>query len=396
MSAKIRNDRIAVTRPNWARDVGVEYTFKTRVFTSRDGTETREALRQSARVALKFSTTLTRPKMARHVADLRKGLDVPFGVLADWLPAYTASAVTAGAATIPVEETPLWLVAGCQIIVTTGTHEDLFTVDSVASDTVTISGTTSVDYPARTRVSLAYTARLADKVEFSAETTGVWTGNVRYDAVPGTGQETYGAAGADTFEGEEILLLRPNWSDRPRITFLQEREEFDPGMGRNLVSAPEQADHFSARYNFTGITATKADTLISFFMRHRGRRNSFWCPIWARDIEPSATSTGSALTFQVDGSDFRDAYDAHPVYQAMIAIWDDGTWQANRVTAITGTTDSIVEFGAAWDQDITPDTNILWLLNCRFESDVLDVRWLTDTVCETSLPVRSLFAPAGA
>ena len=394
--ALIRNNRIAVTRPNWSREVGVEYTFKTRIFTARDGTETRESLRLSARVSLQYNTVLSRNKIARYAADLRKGLDGLFAVRAEWLPARVDSLVSAGASTIPVTETPRWLVAGCQIVVTTGTHEDLFTVSAVASDTITIDGTTSADYAEGSPVHLAYSARLPDSFNLNAETPGVWAGAVRYDVLPGTPVETFGPAVADTFENQEVLLLRPNWADRPQFTFTQAREEFDPGMGRSLVQAPQRADHFAAKYSYAGYNADRVDTLISFFLRHRGRRNSFWCPIWASDIQPSETDTGSASTFQIDGSDFRDAYDDHPVYQAMLAVWPDGSHQANRVTAITGTTDSIVEFSGAWVESITPDTTIYWLPNCRFDSDVLDVRWLTDTVCEISLPIRSLFAPAGA
>jgi hypothetical protein len=292
-----------------------------------------------------------------------------------------------------VASTPGWLVAGCQIIVTTETHEDWFEVSAVGGGVVTILGATSAEYPPGSRVHLAYTARMPDKAPVSAETASVWTGRFRFEVLPGTPAETYPAASGDTFEGREVFLRRPNWSDTPRLDFGQERETFDPGIGSNVVAAPQLDDHLTVRYGHTGLNAASSEDLIGFFLRQRGRRNPFWTPLWTRDIAPSATDTGAATSFQIDGSEFRAAYDGHQVYRAMIAFWGDGSHQINRVSAITGAADSVVEFAAPWDQPILPTTRVHWLLRSRLESDTLDVRWRTDTVCEVALPIRSLYAP---
>lgn len=387
-----RNAAIAVTRPNWSRAVGIEYSFKTGIYTSRNGTEQREALRQTPRVSLKFSTVLSRAGILRHTADMAANQLGPIAVRAEWSRAETSDPVLAGAFTFAVSVVPAWLFEGVTLTLTDAVNEELVEVLDVTDTTVTVDTAFSQDFAAGTRVNLAYWTRPPEKVNFSAETDTLWTGNVRYDVLPGLPRSPCPPQMPFFYKGHELFLTKPNWRGKPKITFLQERDVFDPGLGKIVVSAPEEANHLQLQLGYSRTNSEDADAMIAFFLRQKGRRTAFWMPTWSRDILPSDTILPAANTFQIEGPDFRAAYTDDAVFQAMILFNADGSYQANRLESIGGTTNSELSFQDNWLNSITSDSKIMWLPLWRFATDTLDVQWLTDTVAETQFSIKTLFA----
>lgn len=385
-----RNANIATPRPNWSNPVGVEYVFKTNIITSRDGHEQREAQRQTARVALKFTTAMTRSLMARHQGDMAKGQLSFWAVRAEWAWVRIASDHTSGGLTIDVDSVPHWMVAEQKVILETSTDEDLTSVAAVSGTTITLGDVTTKDYPAGTKVFLAYWTRTAASASFTAQTSRLWTGAVRYDVSPADGVETMTPPFPFTFGYANMLLNKPNWREAPKITFKQERDVFDPGSGLIDVFAPHDSDPLQMQFGFTGLSVTQSEELVSFFKLMKGRRGSFWMPTWMDDLEPSDTQIDGANKFKIEGEDFRNAYDGHGIYQTMIAFYDDCTYQANTILNISGTVDSEITFENAWSQEINSATKIYWLVRCRFDSDVLDVRWVTNETAEVQYTVLTM------
>jgi len=387
-----RNANIATPRPNWGNPVGVEYSFRTDIFTSRDGSEVRAATRQRARIALSFTTALTRPGMARHQQDMAFKQHVLWAVRAEWAWVRLSAELLAGGSIIDVPEITDWMVVGQEIIIETDTNEDLFTISAVNTDTleITLSDNTTRDYPVGTKVYLAYLSRIAASSNFTAPTSRVWTGAVRYDVNPGEGAAITAVPPNFTFGFSNMFLKRPNWRDSPRISFDQVRDVFDPDFGLIDVFAPQAADTVSMDYNYTGLSKSQSDELVAFFHAMKGRRTSFWVPLWFDDIQPSDEQIGGADTIKIAGEDFRNAYDGHLVFRSVIAFYDDCTYQANTISGIGGTTDSEVTFENDWSQEINSRTKMYWLVKARFQSDTLDVQWLTNEAAEVTYSLRSL------
>ena len=391
MRVLTRNAPILVTRPNWSRGFQVEYTFKTGIYTSREGDEQREALRQSPRVALRFSTLLSRAGLTRFSADMAARQAEPFATRAEWKRSRLAVEMLAGANTFTVSELPLWMSAGASVILTTSDSEALYEIDSVEGTTITLTSNAERTYPAGTRVHLAYWVRADADVGFTNETDMLWSGQVRYEVIPGTPLAPARKSGGRAYDRRELLLTKPNWRTAPRLKFLQERDVFDPGQGLMEVSAPHRGDNLRLQVGFTGLNAEKSDALIEFFLRQKGKRGAFWMPTWSRDIQPSETVLPAANTFQIDGPDFGEAYADHPVFRVMIAFWPDGTHQINKVVSIAGA-DSVVTFEDNWSNPVGPETRIMWLPLWRFDTDTLSVEWQTDTIAETQFALRTIYA----
>lgn len=387
-----RNAPIFSPRANWSSGVSAEYDFRTSIITSRDGHEQREAMRQTARQAVTMSALMTRDHITRLRADLTAGHGEEIKVRAEWLGVRTSEDVASGSV-LTFEEVPDWVTVDGQIIATTATHEDLLTVTATTATTVTVEESISVAYPEGTMIHKALPVRFPETVNVQASTETVWTANSRFEVIPGRQVETFSAAPLDTFEGRELFMLKPNWRDQPDLSFMQQRDVMDVGIGRDSILPYGLAPHYMAQYLFSGLKQTRARQIIDFFLRMRGRRNGFWSPIWSREFTPSETEIAGDNTFRVDGDDFRTAYEDSPIYVAMVAIWDDGTYQANRLSSLGGTTDTDLTFVDDWENPITPETKVYWLPYCRFNSDTIEAQWLTMETCEITMAINTLYAP---
>lgn len=387
-----RNALIATPRPNWRNPVGVEYTFRTDIFTSRNGSEVRAATRQRARIALSFTTAMTRALLARHQQDMANNQDALWAVRGEWAWVRTTAIASFPTTEIEVASIPDWMVAGQQIIIETDTHEDLHTILSVDKDTstITLDDVTTRDYAEGSKVYLSYLSRIAASSSFNALTSRLWAGAVRYEVNPGEGEAITAIPPAFTFGSAKMLLTRPNWRENPKVSFDQVRDVFDPGYGLIDVFAPEAQNVVTVEYGFTGLSREQSDELVAFFLAMKGRRTSFWVPLWFDDIQPSDDQIGGADLIKIEGEDFRNAYEDHPVFQSVIVFYDDCTYQANTITSIGGSTDSEVLFEDDWSQEINSQTKMYWLVRARFQSDTLDVQWVTNETAEVTFAMRSL------
>ena len=385
-----RNVNIAAPRPNWSNPVGVEYTFKTGIITSRDGTEQRHAQRQTARVALTFTTAMTQALLSRHHGDMVKSQEALWAVRAEWAWVRVASDAVSPTNEIVLEEVPDWMVVGQAVIIETPTNEDWFEVDDINGTTITISDVSTIDYPAGSKVYLAYWTRVGASSDFTALTNQLWTGAMRYDVNPGGGEPSSGIAPAFFHGYDKMFLKKPNWRTGPKITFLQDRDVFDPGIGLLDVNAPWAANVTKLQYAFTGLSREDSEELVTFFHAMKGRRTAFWVPDWNKTVLPSDTQIVGDNIIQIDGSEFRSAYNGDPTYQSMIAFYPNCGYQANTITSYGGTTDTEITFEDDWSQEINSGTRLYWLVRARFESDTLNVSWMTNLAAEVTYALRTL------
>ena len=377
-----RAGRIAPTLPNWNEPVRVAYEFSTGIVTSREGHEQRWANRQRARVAVRFNTMLTQRKLQRFMADLAESGHEPFTVIAPWRRTEIAAGAAPGATVLTVTAPPFWLVAGSSIVLAAPDFWEAAQVLSVAGSAVTISGGLSRAFPSGTTLYGAYRARAPEEPQFQAHTATVWTGEMIYDVDPGSDPQATPAASPALFEGREVFLTRPDWSDRPRVSFRELREMVDSEFGVVQSSSPTRRTDMELRLRYVGLDAESSEDLIAFFLRHKGRRGSFWMPTWQRDLTPTGTVASGATTFTVAGTDAFYGFSGSDLYNVVIARWPGGH-QVNRVTGlaiVSGNTR--FTFANPWSASLDAAAMISWCPRWRFETDRLEVSRQTSTVAE--------------
>ncbi len=386
-----RNEVIAVTRPNWSGEVTEDYTFKTNIFRSRNGTETREAMRQSARIALQYVSVLKSAGMQRHMADMAERPERLFFIPVRWRSTFLTAAATVATDVLTIATPPFWIVPGQPIIITDEVNEEAATILSVVGSTVTLEGNLSVGFANGSRVMMAHKGRTAPKVAFQSITDMVWNGNVRFDVDPGWEPQPYPEVILPTFEGRELFLTEPNWRDGISIEFDALFETVDSGRGTIWVSTPELDQSRIEKMGYSNMTAEATDALIAFFLRHKGQRTGFFMPSWQDDVSHIGTVTSGAFTLVAPGVDFAAAYAGSTTYNVLIAFFEDGSYQVNRIANIVVSgSDSQLTVVDGWAQDVTQGTRISFCHHWRFASDTLSVRWITNKVSNVEIAVQTL------
>ena len=387
-----RIGRIIAARPNWVSPVTVEFQFKTNVFAARDGTEQRESLRQSARVALSYNTLLDRATLRRHMGDLAEGQHLLFTVPTEWRRLFLSASTAGGETTISLDGTPFWLVPGAVLVVSDGSVAERVKVASVGVDSATLTAPIVSAFASGANVFHAYSARAQGSVGFRAAADRTRTTTLRLDVDPASDPQPLIPASPATFEGDELFLTKPNWRDEPETTFLQEREDVDSGVGPMEAWTPRVDHTYTLQLGFMGATADAAETLIATFLRMKGRRGSFRMPTWQQDIDARIAAPAASSTIEVAGSEFHAAYGASKVYNVVMVRWPDDTYQVNRIAAVNldVSLNSVLTMVDPWTRDVGGDATIMWCPLWRFASDVLEVEWSTTRVAEMTLAMQTL------
>lgn len=389
-----RNADILVTRPNWSGGVNEEYSFKTSIFRSRDGTEKREAMRETARVAVQYLTVLKKAGMVRHMADLAEDQTRVFYLPARWRSVLAGTDGLLGNDFIAVETIEYWMVVGADIIISDGVSEEKHTILTVNASSLSLDGTTTGKaFPASSRVMPAYQVRAADQVDFEALLDNLFQANVRYDVVPGSNTQPALALTPDTFEGRDLFLTEPNWAGAPGVGFNALREIVDAGRGVTAVNSPVLDSTRLTRLSYTGMNKAQSDALVAFFLRQKGQRTGFFMPTWVDEIEVAGVEAAANGKLLVSGTEFKDAYEDSTVFNVLIAFWPDGSYQANRIAsmALVGS-DTDLTMTDPWDAETPSDIRVMFCHHWRFASDTLSVQWITNTTAEIEFTLSSVQA----
>lgn len=389
---KTRYGGVAGPRPNWNRPVELKFEFRTGVNVSRDGTEQRWAMRQTARVSLAYGAMFTQPEVMRLQADVESGQGgTIFTVPGAFRSVALAVDADATDTTIEIDEAAFWIGEGGSLVIEDATTVEAVQVQSIAGTTVTLEDPLNASFLAGTRVVAGFRSRMQDKISLTANTDSVWDGFFTWDVDPGSDPQLTPAASPTLFEDVEVFLTKPNYREAPKIEFEAMQEIMDVGHGLISVSSPWSFNPRTEQLLFSALNRTRAEDLIGFFIRQKGKRGSFWMPTWTHDIAPAQAETSGSFDITVAGSDFDEAFSGSSTYNVVAAMWADGTVELNRVASMTVSSgDTVVTFESAWSQAITTSTVFCWCPRVRFVADDLDVRWFTSTVAEMQFNVRQI------
>jgi hypothetical protein len=124
--------------PDWSRSFDVTRSYKTDIFTSRDGTEQRRAIRDAPRLSAQYKTVVS--DADRRAADLhlRAWEDKPVVVpdFARWA-RLTGSSI-AGSTTLTISPMPVWVEADQPLVLCKAGVQELVTVIGVVGSTITL------------------------------------------------------------------------------------------------------------------------------------------------------------------------------------------------------------------------------------------------------------------
>lgn len=390
--------KVSLLVPNWRRAYQIEYQFKTDIFTSRSGKEQRRALRSTPRKKLSFEATPTFSQL-RQFNELMASWHNNTIILPE-VPrqAVLALASDAGDAIIQLtDDAPDWIIAGATVVLAYKGQYETRRVDSVTGPQVVFTGVTGLNWPVGTKVHPGVSGRLAATIRSRRETNAVGVVQVEMDVTPASEPVIALPAAPATFNGRELFTMKPNWSELPDVTYESHREEIDYTRGRTAIFTPIDFTTRTRRQTFTGRSYQDMNLIREHFERMRGQRGEFYMATWERDIEPGPLVPAGSKTIRIYGTDFAEQYEDSTVYKAVMVQFRDGSIQYNVVKDIytvddADGLDSVIQVADSWSQDISQENVRIasWLLVWRHATDTLTIEWLTNTVGQCQLTIRSL------
>lgn len=419
--------------PNWSESVSETYEFRTTIFTSHSGREQRVAERLTPRRTVNFTTllwddrlfafkamlhargadTISIPDPARYAAVLL--LDAPIG----------ATSIIVTTASWMTENTPIAIsiLDGSEFLTgETMTPVGAFSIDFDPEDFATVGQSVQITvaapltqaWAAGSVVRPVITGRLGRSVTLNHENDRVATASISLSIAPPSTAPVMGSAALGTFNSRSVLLAQPNWAQPPTVTLSTPFEDVD--YDRGVIATFLPIEFYTKITQFTYADRSRLDigAVMSLFSAMRGRQGEFYCPSWTTDMVPSGGIASGSVYLTVIGSGTAATYANSTVETAVAIKLANGSWIFRTVIGIVETNDagpgafstdfdesydaggsgafSRLQFDTAIGFDMAQRdiAMICWLNVCRFASDSLTVRWMTDDVGQAVVQIMSL------
>ena len=384
---------------NWRQPYRVVYEYRTDIITSRSGREQRRSLRATPRKRIEFLTTLKKERLRRFNQLMASAHDLPFVIPEYPRRAVATSAMGPGTDTIELEQVPAWIVENAIVLLDYQGVTELRGVESIDGNEITFTSSSTANWPVGTVLHPGVSGLVIADLSTVRQTNEVVEASMVLSVTPASEPEIEAPEPSVEFNGREVFLKKPNWAQPVNLNEQHEVEMVDYGFGRSKYFQPIDFSTRLHRATYVGRNYAEGDALLQFFNRMKGQRGEFYMPTWEPDIVFTPPAFSGTVFLDVPGTDFYNAYAGDKIYKAVMVWMTDGTFVFRSIVDITLPTVaedeaafSRVTVNEGWPQDLTAQNVLMvcWLPVYRFASDALTLEWLTNTVCQTQLALRTL------
>lgn len=374
---------------NWDEQVSEVIEFRTDIFETRSGREQRRALRLNPRWSYEVATWAENGKYQRlsQLIRGRGGQQFVFRHPVDWFELQDAAGVDTDLLTFA--DAPLWMVAGCYLILEEGDTQELVRVSSFTPGDLTINGKLANSWAAGTKVRRAMAGRLDQPFNLEMLTNRVGAFKINYMVDPQGNHVLDDGSAAVTFDGRELFLSKPNWSNPFSLDFDFGRETIDYGVGRIGHRLPKNTHKVLRKGTFLGKSRSEVVELMRFFLRMKGQRGEFYAPSLTDEVNASSISGGFV---NVAGLELYRALKDDVTNKALFARKRDGTYLVSKISAVANNSgDTRLTLTTSWGT-VNLDTlfSISLMSMWRFATDTLTVDWINSNVANLVMSFRSL------
>lgn len=387
--------------PNWGEGFEVTYEFRTEIITSDNGKEQRIATRQSPRKSMSFQSHVNENQF--RIWSRQMTIWAGRSTIVPEFSKYVRLKYTAynGQGFINVLEIPDWVAPEVVLVLIDGDRTLLRTIDEIDTDTNTITFTSNIEgeWMADTKAMKGVAGRLSNETSATQYTNRLAVVDLDFNADPGV--EAYPDPGAAplTFNGREVLLKRPNWKDRLNPSYQSYLQQVDYGTGRIDNFLPITFNDKIHKANYVGKTIEETEEIERFLFRMLGQQGEFYMPTFTEDmvLKPDQTIPATTSNIRIEGPEFSRDMALDTIYKDLIIFLEGGGYLMRRVQSIyevddTYGNDSIVQVTTAFPSTITPDMirQICWMPLWRLASDSMTFSFVTDTVCQFAMTMKTL------
>jgi hypothetical protein len=255
-------------------------------------------------------------------------------------------------------------------------------IDSLTSNQITLTENLSLTWGAGSFVLPSYDCRVSQEQEIGATFQNIQGFSIEATEAFET-LRTYAysipSSGADTYQGLDLFLLRP----QNPLTYKYKRAynlaQF-LGLGYAYSSYDTGDNVLGLKGSWLRNSRANIWTLLNFFNSKQGRFQKFWIPTWSKDIVPTAAILSADTVINVENIEYNTVYLPNEVIGRYVYIqFPDGTYVCRKISTATPTTitlDSAI--GKAVSADNLSKLLISFLILCRFDIDELEIEYIRE------------------
>ncbi len=189
-----------------------------------------------------------------------------------------------------------------------------------------------------------------------------------------------------------VFPLEPNWVSDPKTNVALPRTLLGyRGTRHSLYTVSDDAPvSFDAQ--FTIYDKTDENTIMDFFHARKGRNQRFWVKHPRQHFTLKNTASNGALTMVCNSNDSHNQWQG---YERIYIRMTDEDVLTRKVTSVSynDVSDQVsLTLNSGLDRDVTTaNQNLIGrMLLCRFDSDELNVKWISTITTEFSLSFYEL------
>lgn len=298
-------------------------------------------------------------------------------------------------ATFTVAANPGWIRDGDVVFLDDGDKVEAVDVARVSGVNLAISSAIDNQFAPGTKVYRGVQGYFSGESKLTAATSRVGLSQVEFDADPVTTYHETLTTVPESYNGKELFNFGPQWGSDQKVEFMEPVIDLDLQRGDVDRLFPSAFTNRKYRLRFVIRNDDHFNRLVGLFYRCRGRAKSFYMPLIGDEIRPQAILPGNQFT--IPGADFARQYSDLSMYRAVqIKTTEFELTTGITSIAVNSVGNSVVTIQDVFPTDVTGDQikSIRWIGLCRFESDTLNLEWITDGVAETTVQIRTLEDPA--
>lgn len=291
-----------------------------------------------------------------------------------------ASALTAGATTIPVTTTYTHFTSGSFVVVFQDLDNwEITAADTIASGSITLAGTLANSYNAGAWIVPARMSYMANPLRVNlqhdaAYCEGSWIVDTLEDVTGFTAEQTYDSM---TVLLDSSLLANEAHEQihNPDIEFI------DYETGPFTVVSNSDINEVAQPYRWRALTRADCWWLRQFIHDVNGRQKAFLVPTFQNDLTLLNAAGSGDTTLTVVDKDFSDNMGANR-YRNYVGFYEDSTMRIRKISGIaaaSGSPGEILTLDSSVDSTVgaayAAGTKLCWIDKCRFASDTFELQW---------------------
>jgi len=370
-----------VHQPNWASTVEHNFSYKTNIFRSGSGAETRVSCREKPRAEFKEAISIWGPKLRSLRSKMASSHGEPVFKI-DFSDKREIAAPQGLEVSFGFSENPLWLFSTARVGIFTSGGWNHATVTSFFDGVVTLDAPLvfgGKSYVAPVRVCFA-----AEETTISMLTSTVADFSVVFEEDPTTFVLPTGAEDRNVevvYHNQSVFPFVPNFRDSWDETYARPTKKFDAGWGRVARALTYDAPDLAVEFTALARTRAAGMDMINFFHRRKGRWRSFYLPSYTEDFTFStpAAAGDREVWVRADEGAMALRYSMHRNISLRVP---EGLFLTEiDIAEVQG--DSVrLLLHRPLPRAFGVGDHGSWLYQVRFASDQLAVVWETEAVCQ--------------